>query len=180
MEAPRKIDPATTMETLISLLTNYWPFWVGLAVLVAIVLLLRMYGGERPLPYRKRESLLTKAELRFYRSLIKAAQDDFQVFAMVRMADLLQVEPGNTANRKWLNSILAKHIDFVLCDNEHLKPLVCIELDDSSHARADRIERDIFVNKAMESAKLPLLRIKTQTHYHAGQLRELINKTLEE
>jgi hypothetical protein len=158
------------------LILDYWPFWVGLAVFIALILLLRMYGGERPFPYRRRDSLVTKTELRFYRSLVKAAQDEFELFAMVRIADILQVDPELPNKRKWLNSILAKHIDFVVCDQQTLKPLVCIELDDPSHTRPERVERDVFVNRAFASAGLPLLRIPTQNNYHAKELRDLIDK----
>ena len=42
----------------------------------------------------------------------------------------------------WRNRIHAKHIDFVLCDPGNLQPILCIELDDPSHNRPDRIERD--------------------------------------
>lgn len=164
------------METLLPILTDYWPLWVGLLVFLAIILLLRMYGGEKRLPYCRRDSLVTRSELKFYRSLIKAAQDDFEVFVMVRLADLITVEPETQNKRVWLNKILAKHIDFVLCDPVTLQPRVCIELDDPSHQRPERIERDIFVNKAFESVGLPLLRIPTQPSYHARELRELIDK----
>jgi len=164
------------MDKLLPLLLDYWPLWVGLAVFLAIILLMRMYGGEKKFPYLRRESLVTKPELKFYRSLIKAAQDDFEIFAMVRIADLLVVDPELPSKRVWLNKILAKHIDFVLCDPATLQPLVCIELDDPSHNRPERIERDIFLNKAFESAGLPLLRIATQASYHAKELRELIDQ----
>jgi hypothetical protein len=166
------------MEFINSLLLEYWPLWVGLAVVIAFILLLRMYGGEEPMPYVMRGSLTTKSELRFYRSLQKAVQDDWEVFAMVRIADLLRVEKEAKQKRKWLNKILAKHIDFVLCDPGSLQPILCIELDDPSHNRPDRIERDIFVNKAFESAGLPLLRVPTQPNYQSREIRELIDGSL--
>jgi very-short-patch-repair endonuclease len=164
------------IESIFPLLLDYWPFWVGLAVFIALILLFRMYGAERPMPYQKRDALVTKSELRFYRSLTKAAQDEFELFTMVRIADILQVDPEQPNKRKWLNPILAKHVDFVICDQQTLQPLVCIELDDPSHNRPERQERDIFLNRAFASAGLPLLRIPTQNNYHAKELRELIDK----
>jgi very-short-patch-repair endonuclease len=165
-------------EFLQNLFIAFWPFWVGLMVVVAIILLARMYGGSTRLPYVARPALVTKSELRFYKSLQKAVQDDFEIFGMVRIADLLRVEPDAQNKRKWLNKILAKHIDFVLCDPGSLQPRVCIELDDPSHNRPDRIERDIFVNQAFDSAGLPLLRIPTQPSYRAREIRELIEDVL--
>lgn len=152
-----------------------WPFIVVLAIIFAAVLLMRMWSGPERLPYQARGRLVTKPELRFYKSLTKAVQDDWEIFAMVRIADLLRVEPGVQQRRKWLNKILAKHIDFVLCDPNTLEPIVCIELDDPSHQRPDRIERDIFVNRAFDSAGLPLLRIATQPKYAAREIRDLID-----
>ena len=121
---------------------------------------------------------MTRSELRFYKSLYKAVLDDFEIFAMVRIADLLRVEEGTPNYRKWLNKILAKHIDFVLCDPGTLEPRVCIELDDKTHERPDRIERDEFVDAAFESAELPLLRIPVQKQYPSRELRELIDQVL--
>ena len=166
------------MEAAIESLINWWPFWLGLSILVAVILLMQIWALPRNLPYLARGQLVTKSELKFYKSLSKAVQDDFQIFAMVRIADLLRVEKGNKHRRKWLNKILAKHIDFVLCDPGSLKPIVCLELDDVSHQRPDRIERDKFVNLAFKSAQLPLLRIPTQTEYKSREIRELIESVL--
>ena len=166
------------VEFATNVLIGWWPFWVGLAILVALIMLMRMWATPAKLPYQARGHLVTKSELRFYKSLSKAVQDDFEIFAMVRIADLLRVETGHKQRRKWLNKILAKHIDFVLCDPGSLVPIVCIELDDPSHNRPDRIERDIFVNQAFESAGLPLLRIPTEPSYRSREIRELVDSVI--
>lgn len=160
------------------LLASYWPAWVLLAMVVALLLLARMYSGRGRLPYTLRERLVTKAELRFYRALQKAVMDDFDVFPMVRIADVLTVPAEIPQRRKWLNKILAKHVDFVLCDPGSLAPRMAIELDDASHDQPDRQERDQFVDHAFESAGLPLLRIRVGTSYDAKSIRELINQQL--
>ncbi len=159
-------------------LFDYWPAWVAVAMVVATLLLMRIFSQPARLPYRSRGRLVTKAELRFYKSLVKAAQDEFEVFAMVRIADLLRVDEKVTNRRKWLNRILAKHIDFVLCDPGSLEPRICIELDDSSHQRPDRQQRDEFVDRAFESAGLPLLRIVVQKNYPPREIREMIDSLL--
>jgi hypothetical protein len=166
------------MDFVLNVLIAYWPFWVVLVIIIAAILLMRMWAGPGRLPYRARGQLVTKSELKFYKSLLKAVQDDWEIFAMVRIADLLRVEKGTQHRRKWLNKILAKHIDFVLCDPGSLEPIVCIELDDPSHNRPDRIERDIFVNRAFDAAQLPLLRIPTQPNYRSREIRELIDSVL--
>ncbi|MDG1875129.1 MAG: DUF2726 domain-containing protein [Mariniblastus sp.] len=163
------------MDFIFNILIGWWHIWIGLAVFFALVLLMRIWASPGRLPYVARGQLVTKTELRFYKSLSKAVQDDWEIFAMVRIADLLRVEKGEKHRRKWLNKILAKHIDFVLCDPGSLEPIVCIELDDPSHNRKERIERDIFVNDAFKSADLPLLRIPTQPKYLSREIRELID-----
>lgn len=165
-------------DQLYSILIDYWPFWVGVGVFAAIFMLLRMYSAPPPMPYFKRASLVTKSELRFYKSLQKAVLDDWEIFAMVRIADLIRVEKGDANGRKWLNKILSKHIDFVLCDPGSLEPVLAIELDDASHQRPDRIERDIFVNDAFDAADFPLLRIPVETSYNAREVRDLIEEQL--
>ena len=80
------------METVLESLITWWPFWLGLAILVALILLMQIWALPGNLPYLARGQLVTKSELKFYKSLSKAVQDDFQIFAMVRIADLLRVE----------------------------------------------------------------------------------------
>jgi hypothetical protein len=43
-----------------------------------------------------------------------------------------------------------------------MKPVCGIELDDSSHARQDRVIRDDFVNQVFKNAGLPLNNILTK------------------
>lgn len=52
--------------------------------------------------------------------------------------------------------IQAKHVDFVLCDAKLVARWV-IELDDTSHRRADRAERDTFVDEVLMSTGYTIL-----------------------
>ncbi len=55
--------------------------------------------------------------------------------------------------------------------------VLAIELDDRSHQRPDRVERDRFLNQALSAAGLPLLRVAVAEHYDADQLQaEVIGK----
>lgn len=167
------------IDQIIPLIQQYWPWLTGAAVMLAVVMLLRMYSEPKGLPYESRKAIVTRSELRFYRSLRKAVLDDWEIFAMVRIADLLKVSEDTAKRRVWLNKILSKHIDFVLCDPNTLQALVAIELDDVSHNRPERIERDKFVNLAFESAGVPLLRIPVEPAYKAREIRDLIESVLQ-
>jgi predicted RNA-binding Zn-ribbon protein involved in translation (DUF1610 family) len=53
-----------------------------------------------------------------------------------------------------------------------------IELADKSHQRADRQERDDFVNHVFEVAKLPLLHISVQRGYSQSELKSKLSTYL--
>lgn len=132
-----------------------------------------------PLPYKRKEHFLSVAETRFYEVLNKIAEENnFVVQCKVRLEALVRV-PFYTKNRYGLrNRIKSREMNFVLCSKQNMKPLLIIELDDSSHQREDRIERDDFIDKALHDAGLPILHIKAQQNYDSNvlvtQILELI------
>lgn len=157
---------------------QYWPWLaVGLMILAGLGLL-RIWGARETTPYTRRRRLVTRSELEFFQVLRQAVARDWEIFAMVRIADLLAVPRGTRNHRAWLNRILSKHIDFVLCDRDSLEVMVAIELDDASHSRPERMQRDRFVNQAFEDAGLPLLRIPVAGEYNPRQLRKSIDKAV--
>jgi len=60
-----------------------------------------------------------------------------------------------------------------------LKPVFVIELDDSSHKRPDRIERDSFVKKVFEEARIPLVRILVRNGYDTNELGALFRNAIQ-
>ncbi len=157
------------------LLENLWP----LALLVALLALVFWFGrrllAEGPMPYEKRPSLLTPAELQFF-AVLREVTDGLTIVAMVRLADVIQVPSGTLKRQGWQNRIQAKHLDFVLVDPATFEPRLAIELDDSSHRRADRAARDAFVDAALADAGLPLLRVNVARRYNAEELRKRIDE----
>lgn len=130
------------------------------AVLILIILVMLFLRAIRPkekYPYEPRE-LLTKREASFYSILAPIVDDlDLQLLVKLRLADIVGVKSGQDHYMSYFNKIKAKHTDFVICDPESLQVLVAIELDDPSHERPDRIERDLFVDKVYEASGIPLL-----------------------
>lgn len=127
-------------------------------------------------PYR-RKSLLTKAETSFYHVLRQTVGDEYKIVCMVRLADIfeVQVEEGW---RGHFNRISAKHIDFVLCDPQTMETVIAIELDDKSHQRKSRIERDRFIDDLFRRCEFPLLRVKCRATYSIKALRDLIQEAI--
>ena len=119
--------------------------------------------------YRLRDDFLSPAEISFYHVLRQAVGERVTVCAKVRLADVFFVARpnGNAAAR---NRIAAKHVDFLLCDPATMRPVAGIELDDASHARPDRQERDALVEKVFEAAGLPLVRFSVQRAYALAEV----------
>lgn len=130
------------------------------------------------LPYCRKHFLLTKGERAFYVSLKQAVGQDYLLFAKVRLADLLFVPSAATKRQSLFNRIQAKHVDFLLCDPHVVRPLLAIELDDASHEEEDRRERDEFVDQALKTAGLPILRVPAKCSYDAAALREQIRQSI--
>ncbi|MAE66735.1 MAG: hypothetical protein CMJ18_20905 [Phycisphaeraceae bacterium] len=130
------------------------------------------------LPYLRKDYLLTKAERSFFHALFDVAGGRFHVFAMVRLADLVYIPRGTERRQSYFNRIRSKHVDFVLCELESIRPMLAIELDDASHSRRDRKERDVFVEEALRVAGLPLLRIPVRRDYSPHGLERQIRESM--
>ena len=152
--------------------------YLSLAIVVFLFLLLRfVFPGllSRSGPvYARRESLFTPAELRFLSTLREALPEGLEIFGKVRVADVLKPVEGldPKAWRSAFHRITAKHLDFVLCERETGCFVCAIELNDRSHQRPDRQERDRFIVQACAEAGFSLLLIPAARSYDANVLRE--------
>ena len=126
-------------------------------------------------PYAVESHFLSSAELSFFQSLRRVVGSRAVVCAKVGLGDVFWVKLEDKSKfRGYRNKIDRKHIDFLLCDSATMRPLVGIELDDSSHQREDRQARDAFVDGVFAAAKLPLLHISVQRAYVAAEIEARI------
>lgn len=119
--------------------------------------------GEKELPiegaYTKRW-LFSYNEKDAYNRLKPIAEKmGYAVFAKVRLLDLLEPVKNNPKYKTYFYKIQAKHVDFVLCD-EKLVARHIIELDDSSHDKKNRKERDAFVDSVLKSVGYNIIHTK--------------------
>jgi len=149
---------------------------VALAVLFLFFLFFRLFK-KRPLPYKRVMSIVTGPEKRFFFALQEAVGEKYYIFTKVRMADVLLPVSAKDRSRwqRAFNKVACKHFDYVLCDAE-LKIVLAIELDDASHQRSDRQERDKFVDWACKSAGFVLVRVTPQKRYDVRALRTMLLK----
>ncbi len=135
----------------------------GALVLLTLLILLKFLYRRDHYPYTARDELFTKAEQKFLTVLDKAVGGECRIFGQVRLADVINVRKG-LDRKSWgraFAQIRAKH----LCDPQTLAILCAIELDDSTHDRPDRRDRDYFLNHAMQAADVPLHRFPVRKSY---------------
>ena len=130
-------------------------------------------------PYHLVDEFISTAELNFFLNLKAVVGDSAHIFFKVKLSDLFYAKTGDSGkNRSYTNRIDRKHVDFLLCDSKSLKPILGIELDDKSHQRADRQERDDFVNHVFEAANLPLMHVAVQKGYSQNELKNKLSAYL--
>ena len=134
---------------------------------------------SKALPYRLRDDFLSPAEFSFYKVLLSLVGARLTIQSKVRLADVFFVARPNE-NVGFFNRIAQKHLDFLVCDSATMKPLFGIELDDSSHKRNDRQERDEFVENVCQVAGLPLLRVPVQREYNSREIAAQIAPLLKD
>ena len=156
------------------------PAWLppALAVL-ALLLLLRTVQRvvarllRNRVRYRACEFLLSPGERRFAEALEEALPAGVWACPKVRLRDVVKPHAGEGA-RAAHNQVACKHLDFVLMDAATSRILAAVELDDRSHDRADRRERDRFVDAALASAGVPILHVRVARRYDPETLLDPI------
>lgn len=121
--------------------------------------------------YTKKEYLLTPTELKFYK-ILKQITDEMNLIICPQVS---LYEIVKSKEYKNFNKIARKTIDFVITE-QNLKIKYCIELDDYTHSRQNRIERDNFLNNLFESVDIKLIRVKVQSYYNIEELKNLIEQ----
>ena len=118
---------------------------------------------ESKINYReayKARQLLTDRESQEYKKLKQYADArGWLICPKVRLRDL--IEP-KIDNQILVNKIAQKHVDFVLVD-QSMNLIGVLELDDSTHDRADRKQRDRFVREALEGAGITMIQTRSIT-----------------
>ena len=141
---------------------------VGILVFViGLVLLSRYVSREKredapACRYMPKASLMTESEMEFFKQLQRVARDKYVVFPQTHLSALLDHKVKGQNWHAAFRHINGKSVDYVLCDITTLKPVYAVELDDSTHDRVDRMDRDTEVERIFLQAKIPLVRF---THY---------------
>ncbi len=162
---------------------------IGIVIIIIFLILIALMKSKinslqkeenkkisEPMPYELVNSIFTKSEKTAF-NIIKTfcEENNFLLFAKVRLADIAKIEKNNKNFTYWFNKIRSKHVDYLICSIENCKPILAIELDDYTHNQKNRKERDIFVNEIYTKINLPILHI---TQLQENIIIEQINEIL--
>ena len=149
---------------------------------ILIIILVILYNRrktkypDRPTLYgkfTKKQRIMTDTELKFYNLLkIIVNKYNLQIFTQVALNQIVHAE-----SKRGRLQLGAKSIDFVITDNcGNIK--FCIELDDYSHQRDDRIKRDNLVNEICRNANIKLIRITVEQAFIVERMEKIIKESI--
>lgn len=134
--------------------------------------LIQANGQNERLPYRLKESFLSTPELALLRVLQNMAGRHYVICPKVALNDLFYIVRPNE-NVHFFNKFFRKHVDFLLCEPNTLKPAIGIELV-KPVTKTETREADQFMQDLFLSAGLPLVHIRSSEHYSESDLEELL------
>ncbi len=111
-------------------------------------------------PYRS-TALLSAWERRALLSIRGQIPVGFYVCPQVRLADRMCVDGDNkTVRSRTLANVVSKSVDFAVLQITTGNVVLVVELDDQSHHRPERRDRDTFVNSVLERSDVPVRRFR--------------------
>lgn len=135
---------------------TFWIMTIVSVALMAFCLFALLYKPKEKIKlnskYERKATMLTKPEYNFLLLLRGISPDKYEVVPQVALANVID-KKTNTSYRNELFRVC----DYCFVDRESFEPLLLVELNDRSHLRADRQERDAKVAAICADAKLPLV-----------------------
>jgi hypothetical protein len=127
-------------------------------------------------PYKRTETLFTKAERSFLGVLNRAVGTNAHIFGKVRVADVVSPQKGLSRSdwQRAFNKISGNHFVFLICNKDDLSVVCAIELDDRSHQSKNRRGRDTFLEGVCSAANVPLIRVPAKAAYTLANINELV------
>lgn len=136
-------------------------------------------SGPKKYQYKQKNFFMSRAEHECFDAIIKAVGNEYHIFSQVHLSSIVD---NKVTGQNWKGAfkhISQKSVDFVLCDKAYISPKLAIELDDKTHERPDRVERDVEVERILKNAGLPLLRLENNGGFNPQAIAEQIKNLLE-
>lgn len=156
-------------------------------VIVVIIIIIKQITKKRSesnnnemdisvLPYKVNDDFLTDTEYSFYKLLKLSLEGKAVICPKVGLKDIFFIGKGvGNDYMKYFGKIAQKHVDFLLCNPDTMKPICAVELDDASHTTKKSIERDLFVEKVFKDADFKLIRISSVSDFSLSKIQEIFD-----
>lgn len=136
----------------------------------------RIKDQDERLPYRLRENFMSSTELALFRVLQTMVGAHYIICPKVALNDIFYIVRPNE-NVHFFNKIFRKHVDFLLCEPNTLKPAFGIELV-KPVGKTETRETDQFMQDLFLSAGLPLIHVPSSERYSEQDLTELFQRAV--
>jgi len=128
------------------------------------------------LPYRLRKQFLSYTELSLFSVLLEMADGHYVVCPKVALNDIFYIQRPNE-NVHFYNKIFRKHVDFLLCEPDGMKPAFGVELVKPIRKEETR-SADQFIEDLFLDADLPLVHVPSSETYEHADLVHLFHLAL--
>ncbi len=131
----------------------------------------RKPATKEELPYRLRENFLSSPEMALFRRLQEMVGERYMICPKVALTDIFTIVRPNE-NVHFYNKIFRKHVDFLLCDPQTMKPAFGVELV-KPIAKTETRSSDQFIEDLFLSEGVPLVHVPLGDHYEMTDLVHL-------
>lgn len=122
-------------------------------------------------PYRLRDYFLSTPEIALFRQLQQMIGDRYVICPKVALTDIFTIIRPNE-NVHFYNKIFRKHVDFLLCDPQTLKPALAVEVV-KSIAKNETRASDQFMEELFLQEGVPLVHVPLGERYEISDLARL-------
>lgn len=123
--------------------------------------------------YVRKGTLISRAEYDFLLTLRSIEPDKYEVVPQVCLASVIDKKTNTTYRNE-----LFRMCDYCFVDRDTFEPKLLVELNDSSHRRADRRDRDAKVATICKSAKMPLVTFWMDEDLSYGAVRKTVLRAI--
>lgn len=150
-------------------------------IFVIIIIIIEKYMNKNIIEENNNNYLIlrnpmTETEIKFLKEL-KNITDKYNLIILPQIQLQRIFKTYNKNDVKSFNKIKSKSIDFAIVDQNY-NYKIFIELDDYTHNRKKRIERDNFINKLFNNYNLILIRIKVSNKYNLEEIENIIKEVV--
>ena len=129
--------------------------------------------------YGRKKFVMTSAERECYDALVAEMGASYYFFPQIHLDAIVYPKDSGKSRLFAFRHINQKSVDFVACSKRDMQPLFAIELDDKTHNLPKRIERDKEVERILQGAGMPLIRIENRGRFNQKELAQLVQQGIE-